>query len=505
VKLKDLIKDVPVRRTVNFNNVEVEGLAYDSRRVRANYLFVAIPGSRQDGHAYLYDAVARGAKVVVVERKDLVVPSDVVSLLVDNSRLTLARLASTFFGNPSRRLKVVGITGTKGKTTSAYLLHALHQAAGERCGLISTISYQIGERAISSFNTTPESLDLQEMMAEMENSGCQAVVMEVSSHGSAQGRVTGIHFDTAVLTNVAGHEHLDYHGTFRNYLQAKLKFFEEYLSSSIKEDKLALVNLDDPSASRFLKAVAEKNIRVVTWGQKKRADIKLLSYTLERTGNHLQILVEDKVEPFFSPLRGLGNVFNVLLTVAYGWARGFPLKVIRTALSQTAVVPGRFELVEEGQPFSVVVDYAHTADSLRSLLTSVRALRPRRIILVFGCGGDRDRSKRPLMGALGARLADLVIITSDNPRSENPLRIAEDIRRGIPLFFRRKAVVVIDRRQAIQEAIGLADAGDFVVIAGKGHETYQIFQQTVVPFDDRLEARRALQSLSQRSGAPGTG
>ncbi|MCM8769978.1 MAG: UDP-N-acetylmuramoyl-L-alanyl-D-glutamate--2,6-diaminopimelate ligase [Candidatus Omnitrophica bacterium] len=498
MRLKELLKGITVRRSFNFSNAEVAGLAYDSRKVRPGYLFVAISGTKQDGHAYIQDALLRGAEVVVVEKKDIVFPNKVVGLLVDNSREALAVLSTNFFREPSRRLKVIGITGTKGKTTTAYLVHNLHQTAGEKCGLIGTIAYQIGERQIASYNTTPESLDLQEMMSETEKAGCQTVVMEVSSHGSDQGRVAGIHFDSGLLTNVSSHEHLDYHGSFAKYLEAKIKFFKEYLATSAKEEKLALINLDDPSASHFLRSLKEKNVRVVTWGKNKKADVILLSYFLGESATVLDVSLQGKKERFSSPLKGLGNVFNLVLLVAYGWARHFPLELIHKSLVHSPTIPGRFEMIDEGQPFSVVVDYAHTADSLRSLLVSVRAMKPRRVILVFGCGGDRDRSKRPLMGKVAARLADLVIITSDNPRSEDPFRIIQDIRKGIPFFQRRRTVVIMDRRKAIQDALELAQKGDFVVIAGKGHETYQIFRETVVPFDDRIEARKVLERLLSR-------
>jgi len=500
MKLKELIRDIPVRRVINFNNVEIAGLAYDSRKVRPNFLFAAIPGTRKDGHAYIYDAIDRGVSAVLMQRKDIVIPSTVAGLVVDNTRQTLAQLAAVFFGHPSKRLQVTGITGTKGKTTTAYLLQALHQQAGENCGLISTINYQIGKRAITSSNTTPESLDLQEMMAEIERSDCRSVVMEVSSHGSDQGRIAEIHFDTGLLTNVASHEHLDYHGTFKNYLQAKIKFFSQYLVSSEKKNKVAVINLDEPVARHFLSALAGKDVRVVTCGKSGKAQVRLVSFNLDRKGNNLKVMIDGQQQEFFSPLLGLGNVYNALLTIAYGWARNFHLDIIRAALSKQVSVPGRFEIVDAKQPFSVVVDYAHTADSLKSLLLSVRALRPERIIVVFGCGGDRDRSKRPLMGAVAARLADLVIITSDNPRSENPLQIIQDIMKGISFLRRRRCVAIVDRREAIRQAISFARPGDFVAIAGKGHETYQIFQKTVIPFDDRVEVRKALEDLALKTG-----
>ncbi len=491
MKTKELVKAINVKKTHNLNNLEVEGIAYDSRKVKQNFVFVALKGSSADGHQFINDAVSRGAKTIVATRKNAILPSDVGEVIVDDTRKALHDLASVFYGEPSKKIRLAGITGTNGKTTTAFILKQILESSGNKCGLIGTISYQVGERVISSVNTTPESLDLQKMFSDMLEQNCTWAVMEVSSHGIAQDRIAKLHFDTAIFTNIASHEHLDYHKNFKGYLKAKLKFFEKYLQESGKENKTGIVNIDVPYSGYFIKALAGNGIKCVTFGRGK-SNVRLVEYKINKDGNRIIAEVNGKKDEFHTKIRGLGNVYNTLAGIAFATTQNISLEIVKKGLESISSVPGRFESVDEGQPFDVIVDYAHTHHALQNLLKSVKELNPRRIILVFGCGGDRDRSKRPLMGRVAVRMADIVFITSDNPRSENPEDIIRDIEKGIPFFHRKRYVSIADRKRAIKEAISLAGEGDCVVIAGKGHETFQILASTTIPFDDREEARKAI-------------
>jgi len=333
--------------------------------------------------------------------------------------------------------------------------------------LVGTISYQIGERQITSFNTTPESADLQAFFSDMLKESCEWGVMEVSSHGIAQRRILGVNFDCAIFTNISVHEHLDY--------------FSEYLSKSKKNNKKAIINLDDRFSSYFVKAAKKAGADIFTYGKNRKSNIKLIDYRITKEGNRIVFQKEKEKVEIFTGLKSIGNIYNCLAAISFAIAYN--------------IDTGRFEFVNEGQPFDIIVDYAHTHNALMNLLFSVKLLKPRRIILVFGCGGDRDKSKRPLMGKIGVKMADIVILTSDNPRSEEPREIIRNIERGIPFYLKRKYAVVVDRKQAIREAISMAEENDCVVIAGKGHETFQIFKDVTVPFDDREEARAAIKEL----------
>lgn len=491
MKTKELTKYIDSKKTYNLNNLEVEGIAYDSRKVKENFVFVALKGSLSDGHQFINDAVSRGAKTIVAARKSAILPSDVGEIIVDDTRQALHTLASVFYGEPSKKIKLAGITGTNGKTTTAFILKQILESAGSKCGLIGTIAYQVGERVISSVNTTPESLDLQKLFADMLEEKCGWAVMEVSSHGIAQDRIAKIHFDAAIFTNIASHEHLDYHKNFKGYLREKQKFFSQYLRESEKDNKIGIINADDPCSGYFIKTLRKNSINCITFGSAK-SDVKLLDYKIQKDGNRMTVEIEGKKDDFYTKIRGLGNVYNAVAGIAFARSQNIPVDVVKEALKTISSVPGRFESVNEGQPFDVIVDYAHTHHALHNLLKSVKELKPKRIILVFGCGGDRDKSKRPLMGRVSVKMADIVFITSDNPRSEDPEDIIRDIEKGIPFYLRKKYVSMPDRKKAIKEAVFIAREGDCVVIAGKGHETFQILASTTIPFDDRDEARKAI-------------
>ena len=472
----------------------VNGVAYDSRRVRSGDLFVAVAGLKQDGRRYLEEALARGAAAVVLEQPDVLEGKGTGRVLVPSSREALARLADAYFGHPSGALTVVGITGTNGKTTTSYLVDALLAARGQRTGLIGTVQYRIGTEVIQAGQTTPEAVELQSLLRRMVDAGVTAVAMEVSSHALSLSRVDGIDFDVAVFTNLT-QDHLDFHGTMDAYRQAKRRLFA-LLTAGSKRARTAVVNADDPAG---LGMVAGFAVPALTYGMRGRADVRPTRWSSGAEGIRMSVRTPAGHLDIASPLVGEHNVMNLLAAAGVGVALGMAPESIGRGLGSVGSVPGRFERVEAGQPFLVVVDYAHTPDALERTLDTARKLvgAGGRLGVVFGCGGDRDRGKRPLMGAIAARLGDRIWITSDNPRTEPPEAIIADIVAGIPggpVLDRHETLP--DRKAAIERALGWARAGDVVVIAGKGHETYQVIGSEVLPFDDRLEARAALAGRS---------
>jgi len=487
VRLLDALAD---KRVLGQLPAEIRGVAYDSRKVAPGEIFVAIPGLRQDGRRYVEDALARGATAVVLEGADLLEGRSVARVLVGSARAALARLAGAYFGHPSGSLTVIGITGTNGKTTTSYLVDGLLAAQGRRTGLIGTVQYRIGALSIPAGQTTPEALETQQLLRRMVDEGVTGVAMEVSSHALALSRVEGIDFDVAVFTNLT-QDHLDFHVTMDAYRDAKRHLFV-LLAAGHKPTRTAVVNADDASG---LAMVADLPLHTLTYGVRGRADVRPTSWSSGAEGIRMNVRTPAGHLDIASPLVGEHNVENLLAATGVGIALGMEPALIARALGSVGSVPGRFERVEAGQPFLVVVDYAHTPDALERTLETARKLRGPggRLAVVFGCGGDRDRGKRPLMGGIAARLADRVWVTSDNPRSEPPEAIIADIVAGIPggIALDRHETIP-DRKAAIQRALIWAGAGDVVVIAGKGHETYQIIGSDVLPFDDRAQARAAL-------------
>ena len=472
----------------------VSGIAYDSRHVQAGDVFVALRGQHADGVAFAADAVARGA-VAVIAQEPAPETAGVPWAQVSNARLALAAIAIAANHDPSRRMQVVGITGTNGKTTTAHLIASIFEAAGVRCGLLGTVAYRIGNQTRPATRTTPEAPEVQALLAEMVVKGCGACAMEVSSHALALGRVEGMHFAAATFTNLT-RDHLDFHADMEDYLQAKRHLFE-----MLPRDNPAIINADDPRASALIETVG----RAVTYGISRPADVTPtpLSYSLK--GLEFQAKTPRGVLNLRSALVGRPNVYNILAAVATAMALDIPNEAIETGIAALDRVPGRFQLVSSpADDVNVVVDYAHTDDALKNLLETARPLTNGRIITVFGCGGDRDRTKRPLMGAVAGRLSDVILITSDNPRTEDPARIIEEIQRGITPDTRRNTaqstVAVVDRRQAIERAIDMAVAGDLVLVAGKGHEKYQTIGSQTLPFDDVEVARAALSRRRTRQG-----
>jgi UDP-N-acetylmuramoyl-L-alanyl-D-glutamate--2,6-diaminopimelate ligase len=488
VSVRLLIDALPERRVVGTPPPVVSGLTADSRRVEPGDLFVAVPGFKQDARRFVPDAVARGARLVVTEGEPLA-DLPVAQVLVPSARLALARLADAFHGHPSAALTLVGITGTNGKTTTSYLVEALLRARGLTTGIIGTIQYVVGTQTRPASQTTPEALEIQGMLAEMRGLGIGGVAMEVSSHALALSRVDGLDFDVAIFTNLT-QDHLDFHGTLDEYRRAKRRLFE-LLAASPKPGRTAVVNADDPAGAAM---VAGLDVPVLSFGLSPDARVRAVEHTSGLDGIRMTVDTPAGRLTLRSPLIGEHNVSNLLGAIAAGLALGLAPAVIAQALAAVGTVPGRFEQVQAGQPFLVVVDYAHTPDALERVLATARKITPGRLGVVFGCGGDRDRTKRPIMGEIAARLADRAWATSDNPRSERPEAIIAEILAGVDRVTggRERCVTEPDRRRAIGAAIAWAAAGDTIVIAGKGHETYQIVGATVLDFDDRAVAREAL-------------
>ena len=464
----------------------VTGIAYDSRAVQPGHVFVALRGQHADGLSFVPVAIERGATAVVAEGP---APEGtaVAWTMVKDARLALAVLAAEFYGHPSRELQVVGITGTNGKTTTAHLVASIFEAAGMSCGVLGTVAYRIGTQVLEATRTTPEAPDVQALLREMVARGCAAAAIEVSSHALSLRRVDETTFAAAVFTNLT-RDHLDFHEDMESYFQAKRRLFD-----MLSRDTPSVLNLDDPRGP----ALAEFLGRPVTYAINRAADITPgpLSYSLD--GLDFDVRTPRGALHVRSKLVGRPNVYNILAAVSTGVALGLPFDAIERGLRNLSGVPGRFELASAPKDdVTVVVDYAHTDDALRNVLETVRPLARGRLITVFGCGGERDRPKRPLMGAVAGRLSDLIIVTSDNPRGEDPNRIIEEILRGITPDTRRDSAQRLltepDRRAAIAKAIALARPGDLVLIAGKGHEKYQMVGARALPFDDVAVAREAL-------------
>jgi UDP-N-acetylmuramoyl-L-alanyl-D-glutamate--2,6-diaminopimelate ligase len=486
MQLKTLAGAIPVRQVIGPLDRAVESIAYDSRRVQRNGLFVALRGEKNDGHEFIGQAIENGASVIVAEREEK--NPRATCLLVENTRTALADLAATFYGLPARRLKLAAVTGTNGKTTTTFLIKHICEKAGLRCGLIGTVRYEIGERVLPAPRTTPESLDLQELLAQMANAGCRAAAMEVSSHALAQERIRGLEWEVAVFTNLT-QDHLDYHGTMENYFESKAKLFTQLAQQQKKRKPVAVVNMDDRYGEQLLDRI-DKKISVVTFGMGVRADFRAANYRMEFGGTSYQLDARGKSYLVRLPLIGRFNVANSMAALAAANALGLNLREAVLSLGKSPQVPGRLEMVPAKRQFQVFVDYAHTPDALLNVLKTLRQLEPGRLIAVFGCGGDRDRQKRPLMGRVADQNADYSIITSDNPRKEDPNAIISEIEKG---FGSDRYEKVAERAEAIARATALAQPRDIILIAGKGHETYQEFADHTVPFDDIQVARRAIE------------
>ncbi|NMP21610.1 UDP-N-acetylmuramoyl-L-alanyl-D-glutamate--2,6-diaminopimelate ligase [Sulfobacillus harzensis] len=490
--VEQLVKLMGLGRVFGNGNAEITGIQHDSRQVTAGDLFCAIPGFRTDGHLYCTEAYARGAAGFLVEREDAI-PSGASGIVVDNARLALAGAADVFYGHPSGRLWMVGVTGTNGKTTTTHLVRAVMEGSDVPCGLTGTLHTLIGAESFKVVRTTPEAPDLQRILRHMADRGMKAAVMEVSSHALALSRVDHVDYDVGVFTNLT-QDHLDFHKDFESYFRAKALLFERLGQGTEKGPRAAIINGDDPYAPRL---VALTHVPVLTYGLSNKNDLRATQVRVTSRGvqflAHFPSGVQQPVE-FGMP--GGFNVLNALAAMGVGYVYGLAPEQMAEALARYKGVPGRFERIDEGQPFSVIVDYAHTPDGLENALNTAREFAMGKIGVVFGAGGDRDRGKRPLMGEVAGRLADFTVLTADNPRSEDPMEIIHEIEPGIKKVHGQWQVE-LDRERAIKLAISQAQPGDVILIVGKGHETYQIYRDGTIHFDDREVARQVLRELKR--------
>ena len=490
--LHQLIESLSEKRQTNSQNPDISSIAYDSRRVTPRSLFICIQGDRFDGHDFVQAAVANGASAILAERmlESVAVPV----VVVPDTRQALPIIANHFFDHPSRRLKLIGVTGTKGKTTTTYLIEAAFGSAGLTAGVIGTLGARIRGEEVPLERTTPESVDLQEILARMVSEGVAAAAMEVSSHALAKRRTEGCEYDVGVFTNLT-RDHLDFHGTLEDYLATKMMLFSEYPNASSKRFT-AVINADDPAGEKVRQVTVGD---ILTYGIKEAADIRAVSINAGPNGVSFDVIGPGGQGRVDLKIGGVFNVYNSLAAIGSACALGLSLDQIKAGLESVTSVAGRFESVDCGQDFGVVVDYAHTPDSMENILRAARELTSGRLIVVFGCGGDRDKGKRPVMGGIASDLSDLSIVTSDNPRGENPQTIIDEILAGSN-GGNAQVVQIIDRREAIKRALEAAQPGDLVVVAGKGHETYQVFADKTIHFDDREVVRELLADLRQGCG-----
>lgn len=472
--LKSLLKGLDYEVIKGNEESKVQNIRYDNRKIEQGDAFVCVKGFKVDGHSFIGDAIKKGANVLIVQ-EDVSVQEDITIIKVRDTRKALAIMSSNYFGNPKDKLKIIGITGTNGKTTSAFIIKSILEKAGFMTGLIGTIANYIGNKKVDAVRTTPESYELHELFKNMVDAGVEYCVMEVSSHSLELDRVYGIQFEEGIFTNLT-RDHLDFHKTFENYYNAKFKLFERSNHS--------IINLDDPYGANIVKDIEERGVKtkVSTFSIEKESDFKAFEIKSHSNGSEFKVNLE-KVEEFYINIPGEYNIYNSLGCIICAHNLNIPMDKIKEGLSDV-VIPGRCELVakEKNLPYSIIIDYAHTPDGLENVLTTVKAFTKNRMISVFGCGGDRDKVKRPQMGKIGCELSDIVIITSDNPRSEEPMDIINDIVK--PLNY-DNFIIEVNRKEAIRKAMNMALEGDVIVIAGKGHETYQILKDETIHFDER--------------------
>lgn len=481
--LLEILKGIEVQASSGDLQVIVSGMSMDSRRVQPGDLYACVPGFQVDGHDFAAGAIALGAVALVVER---FLPLDVPQVKVSNVRSVIGLFAAKIYGSPSELLELIGVTGTNGKTTITYLIESIGTKQGKKIGLIGTLGSRIDGRDIPGERTTPEASEIQKLLGEMVSEGVSLAVMEVSSHALDLGRVVGCEFDVGIFTNLT-QDHLDYHKTMEDYFQAKSRLFSNL--KGVKKNKISILNGDDPVFSKLRQASAA---RVVSYGIHNEVDYRAENVEVTSEGVRFQVRFREGIQEIRYATPGVFSVYNALAAFVWGVEWGYNKEAVAEALAEIAGVPGRFESVRRGQPFQVIVDYAHTPDGLENVVKTARDFTKGRLITVFGCGGDRDRGKRPLMGEVAAQWSDFVIVTSDNPRTEDPDQIIQEVLTGVSgVDF----VALRDRKEAIWSACRLANPGDTILIAGKGHETYQIFGTEVHPFDDREVAREALGGL----------
>lgn len=498
MRIKELIKSLGT--DINYSNLpdfEVSGISCNSKNIKENFVFVAVKGTRENGDKFIPEAIERGARAVLVQgshtsRNGIPTMSGkgeksskrVALIEVKDTRKALAKLAAEFYGHPSLKIKVVGITGTNGKTTVSYLIEALLKEAGALPSVIGTINYRFKDRVIPPKNTTPGPIEIESMLAEMLKEGIDYTIMEVSSHALDQARTCGINFHSAIFTNLTL-DHLDYHKTLENYFKVKSRLFK-----NINPKSFVVVNNDDRFGERIKRKTRAK---IITYGIENNADIRAEDIRFDCQHTAFRLISPRGEIDFTSRLIGRYNVYNILAAVAWAEEENIDSRVIKSAIERFFQVPGRLERIDFQGDFSVFVDYAHTEDALKNVIQTLRNLSKGRLIVVFGCGGERDKTKRPKMGRVVSELSDYAIITNDNPRSENPQDIINDIKRGVR---KTNLCVIPERAEAIKKSLSLAKTGDIVLVAGKGHEDYQLIKDRVIHFDDREVIRECLKSMN---------
>ncbi|MCX7921311.1 MAG: UDP-N-acetylmuramoyl-L-alanyl-D-glutamate--2,6-diaminopimelate ligase [Clostridia bacterium] len=478
--LKDLISGLEIKDSRGSLEIDINSIAYDSRKAKAGTLFVCIEGNKVDGHNYIPDALENGVKAVLVQ-KDVDVPEGITVVKIEDTRYGLAYVSDSFYQHPSSKFNLVGVTGTKGKTTTTYMLKSILEVTGQKVGLIGTIANMIGDEVLYATRTTPESYDLQSLFSEMLEKNVGSVVMEVSSHALDLHRVSRSEYDIGVFTNLS-RDHLDFHKTFENYLNAKIKLF--------KMCKEGLVNIDNEYGDEV---VRRAECKVYTYAIDKEADIRAVDVVKHPDSVEFKVITPWGSSDIRVNIPGKFSVYNALAAIGTCCLMGISFGDIKSGLEKVTV-PGRAEVVETGRDFTIVIDYAHTPDSLENILTTIKGYAPARVVSLFGCGGDRDRTKRPIMGEISGKLADFTIITSDNPRTEEPAEIVKDIEAGIK-GTNAAYITIVDRREAIKYAIENAQSKDVIVLSGKGHETYQEFANKVIHFDEREVIKEILDGL----------
>lgn len=489
-RVEDIVKVISPIRVEGPQTAEVCHITADSRTVQEGSLFICLVGATVDGHSFVEKAVQDGAVAVVVS-KPVTVPDHVALIYVEDTRQALQAAVPFFYDYPASKMRMIGVTGTNGKTTTTHIIAHLLRSQGYTVGVIGTVHILIDDQSYPIHNTTPDVADLQQILQQMVDAGVTHCIMEVSSHALALGRTAGVEYDTAVFTNLT-QDHLDFHKTFDNYLAAKAKLFKQVSASyQVKEGKGAVINVDDAYGQSIVDVTTSP---MITYSTEGKGSMNASDLTVTAKSSQFTLNYDGKSYPISTKIAGMFNVYNTLAAVGATLYEGLSMEEIVKGLATFTAVPGRFELIEEGQDFAVVVDYAHTPDGLENILQTAKKIVENRILVVFGCGGDRDATKRPIMGRIAAQFGDRVFVTSDNPRTEDPVQIVKDVEVGVREGLHDDVTyeVIVDRREAIHKAIAEATTGDVVIIAGKGHEDYQILKDETIHFDDREVAREAL-------------